>query len=416
MKKKLTNNFGVKLLSLGIAIVFWFVIINSQDPIESRIFRDIPVTVLNEEKVTEKEKILQVIEGDTVDVEVEGRRSELEDLTAGDFYATADMSEVSFMDTVLVRVSVPSHPDVKVLNDGENVMKLLFDDYVTERFSFRIHTVGEAMEDYFVGDALASPNIIQISGAKTLLDKIKEVVLEVDVSGRSVDFTATATPIVYDMNGDVISNSKLKMHMETEAVTVSVPVYPTKELRLQVKTVGEVPEGYEILEENIAFQPETVLVAGTKEDLAKLNTTLELQVDVTGQTGTIEKNIQIIEELNDNLKSLRVVNAQMAAVTVRVTPYVDKTIEIPADKIELKNLSAGLTAELVRKTPVLVTIQCKAVRAPFVTAEYLNPFVDLREFTEGTYQLQLEMAPPSRVQWNETILLDVVIRRETPGV
>lgn len=415
MKKKLTNNFGVKLLSLGIAIVFWVVIINSQDPIESRIFRDIPVAVLNEEKVTEKEKILQVIEGDTVDVEVEGRRSELEDLVAGDFYATADMSEVSFMDTVLVRVSVPSHPDVKVLNDGENVMKLLFDDYVTERFSFRINTVGEAMEDYFVGDALASPNIIQISGAKTLLDKIKEVVLEVDVSGRSVDFTTTATPIVYDMNGDVISNSKLKMHMETEAVTVSVPVYPTKELKLQVKTVGEVPEGYEILEENIAFQPEKVLVAGTKEDLAQLSTTLELQVDVTGQTGTVEKNIQIIEELNDSLKSLRVVNTQMAAVTIRVTPYVDKTIEIPADKIELKNLSAGLTAELVRKTPVLVTIQCKAARAPFVTAEYLNPFVDLREFTEGTYQLQLEMAPPSRVQWNETILLDVIIRKEAPG-
>ena len=57
MKKRLMNNFGLKLLSLGIAIVFWFVIINSKDPVESKIFRDVPVTVLNEDKVLEREKV-----------------------------------------------------------------------------------------------------------------------------------------------------------------------------------------------------------------------------------------------------------------------------------------------------------------------------------------------------------------------
>ena len=191
MKNRLMNNFTMKLLSLGIAIVFWFVVANSQDPVESKKFENVQVTVLNEAQVLERGKVLEVISGDTVDILVEGRRSVLEGLTAKDIVATADLSEVSFMDTVLVKATVPSHSDVTVLNSGENVMKLLFDDYVTRRFSFRVNTVGEPMQGYYVGDALPSPNIIQISGAKTVLDKIKEVVLDVDVSGRSVEFTTT---------------------------------------------------------------------------------------------------------------------------------------------------------------------------------------------------------------------------------
>ena len=175
MKKRLMNNFGLKVLSLGIAIVFWFVIVNSQDPVETKTIKDVTVKVLNEELVLEREKVVEVISGDTVDVVVEGRKSVLDQLTEADIEATADLTEVSFMDTVMIKASVPSKPDVTVLNNGENVMKLLFDDYVTKRFSFQVDTEGEPMAGYYVGDALPSPNIIQISGAKSVLDKIKEV-------------------------------------------------------------------------------------------------------------------------------------------------------------------------------------------------------------------------------------------------
>ncbi len=411
MKKKLTNNFGVKLLSLGIAIIFWIVIVNSEDPIESRTFRDIPVTVLNEEEVTEREKILEVIQGEAVDVEVEGRRSELDKLTEQDFYATADLSEVSFMDTVLIRVTVPSHPEIKVLNNGENIMKLIFDDYVTEWFSFKMNTIGEPMSGYYVGEALASPNIIQISGAKTVLDKIKEVALEVDVSGRSVDFTTTAVPVVYDMNGDVISSSKLQMQLESEAVTVNVPILASKELEIRVRTVGEVPEGYEILEENIAYQPETVLVAGTKEELDKLSSYITFVINVAGQTGTIEKNIPVLSELDSSLTSIRAIDTQMVAVTVRVTPYVEKELQIPVTKVDFKNLASGYSAQLVRKTDIPVTIRCRAARAPFVTVDYLNPYVDLEGLTAGTYQVELKLNPPAKLLWDEQTLLEVHIQK-----
>ena len=411
MKKRLMNNFGLKLLSLGIAIVFWFVIINSQDPMEKKTFKDVPVKMLNEEKVLEREKVLEVLSGDTVDVVVEGRRSVLEQLTESDIEATADLSEVSFMDTVLIKATVPEHADVTVLNNGENVMKLLFDDYVTRKFSFKVNTVGEPTTGYFVGDALPSPNIIQISGAKSVLDKVKEVALQVDVSGRSVDFVTTAVPVVYDMNGDEISPSKLSLQTETEAVTVNVPILSSKEMRIRVTTVGETPDGFEILPSNVAFQPESVRVAGTKEDLEKLGYYFEVEVDVTGQTGTIERNIQISSMLDDTLTSLRVVDNPVVAVIVQVTPYVERKLDIPVSEIDVRNLPNGFSAEIVRPETISVLLRCKSARAPLMTVEHLNPYVDLAGCTEGTYILSLGMELPSKVIWGEQKELEIIVKK-----
>ncbi len=412
MKKRLMNNFSLKLLSVGIAIVFWFVIVNSQDPMEKKTFKDIPVKILNEEKVLEREKVLEVLSGDTVNVVVEGRRSVLEQLTESDIEATADLSEVSFMDTVLVKATVPEYADVAVLNNGENVMKLLFDDYVTRKFSFKVNTVGEPTEGYYVGDALPSPNIIQISGAKSVLDKVKEVALQVDVNGRSVDFVTTAVPVVYDMNGDEISPAKLSVQSETDAVTVNVPILASKEMRIRVTTVGETPEGFEILPTNIAFQPETVRVAGTKEDLEKLGYFLEVEIDVTGQIGTIEKNIQLSSVLDDTLTSLRVVDTQMVAVIVQVTPYVERKLEISASDIEFRNLEEGFYVDLVQPEKISVSLRCKAARAPLITVEYLKPYVDLGGFAEGTYILPMGMELPSKVIWGERKELEIVVKKQ----
>lgn len=412
MKKRLTNNFWMKVLSLAIAIVFWFMIINTKDPVESKTFRDVPVTVLNEDKVLEREKVLEVIEGDTVDVKVEGRRSVLEKMTEEDIVATADLTEVSFMDTVLIRASVPNHPEISVLNNGENMMKLSFEDYVTKRFSFKVKTVGETMSGYYVGDALPSPNIIQISGAESVLDKIKEVVLEVDVSGRSVDFTTTAVPVVYDMNGDVITPSKIDIQSGTESVTVNVPILASKEMIVRVKTMGEVAEGYEILTENIEFQPEKILVAGTKEDLDKLGTSLTVEVSVAGQKGVIERNIQISTLLDSSLTSLRVVNEQIFSVKITVTPYVERDMEIPVSAIEFRNVGDGLTATIMQTTGVPVTLKCKASRAPLITVDSLNPYVDLAGYTEGTYKLPLSLELPTKVLWGEEKEVEVTITRQ----
>ena len=47
MMKRLTNNIGLKLISVVFAVILWLIVVNIDDPVSSRKFSNIPVTVVN---------------------------------------------------------------------------------------------------------------------------------------------------------------------------------------------------------------------------------------------------------------------------------------------------------------------------------------------------------------------------------
>lgn len=409
MKKILTHNLVLKIVSLLLAIILWVVIINLQDPVEEKTFRNVPVILENQDKVTQREKIPEFVGKETVDVVLEGRRSELEEITVSDIRAVADLEMVSFMDNVMVTASVPKYPNIKVTNNNESMVKLIFDDYVTQKYSFTVKTTGAASDGFVVGDALASPNIIQISGAKSVLDKIKEVVLDVDVAGRNADFTTSAVPFVYDKNGDAIDPTKITMNMSN--VSVMVPILSTKYVSIRVETVGTPLDGYEVQMQNIAFQPERVLIAGKKEELMKVPSTLSLKVDVTDKMGTIEENIRLEEVIDPSLTSVRTVENGVIAVTVKVTPLENIRLEVPFEQLEHRNLEEGFEVALLQETPIVLNLKAKASRAVLASVEALKPYLDFEgvNFAEGEADVPLLYELPSGVFCADTITVHVAL-------
>ena len=63
MKKiKMPQNIGLRLIALIAAAVLWLVVVNISDPIDSVSFNNIPVTIINEEVVTNQGKVFQVVD------------------------------------------------------------------------------------------------------------------------------------------------------------------------------------------------------------------------------------------------------------------------------------------------------------------------------------------------------------------
>ena len=48
MKNKLTNNIGLKFAAVLFAALLWLIVVNVDDPVDTNIYRNIPVTVTNE--------------------------------------------------------------------------------------------------------------------------------------------------------------------------------------------------------------------------------------------------------------------------------------------------------------------------------------------------------------------------------
>ncbi len=413
MKEKVTHNLGLKLLSVGLAALLWLVVINSQDPVETRTFEDIPVTIVNEAALAAKDKIPEVVEGDTITVVVEARRSICEKLTKADIVAIADFEKISVTDAVPIDVSVSgySEQDVQVVRGLNQVMKLRLEDSITKDFRVKISTTGHTKEGYVIGDMVASPNMISLTGSSTQISKIKEVVLMVDVDSISKDSQAKGVPVIYDMNGEVVNSSKVDM--SAEEVSVTIPVLKTKAVRIVVTAVGEPADGFEV--DTISYQPDMVTIAGTPSDLVLLGSTLKAQCDVTGKDSIVEENIDITSLWNESLSSLRLVDEDKLAVTITMKPFEEKVFELPISAVELRGLQEGLEAKIIVLSDSQVRITGKEAGLKDINLQKLAPYIDLTEIKNvGNYSLSIILENLGDLAVKDILLAVVEVKKPEP--
>lgn len=388
MKEKVTHNFGLKLLSVGLATLLWLVVINSQDPVETATFEDIPVTIINEDALTARDKIPEVVEGDEISVVVEARRSICEKLTKDDIIAVADFEKVSVTDAVPIEVSVKGYEEreVEIVRGMNHVMKLRLEDSISKDFRVKISTTGQTADGYVIGDMVASPNMITLTGSSTQISKVKEVVLMIDVDGIAKDSLTTGVPVIYDTSGEVVNSSKVSMN--TTEIEVTIPVLKTKTVKIIVNAVGEPATGYEV--GTISYQPDMVTVAGTLRDLVLLGSTIQAYCDVTNQSEVVEENIVISSLWDESLESLRLVDEDKLAVTITMKPFEEKVFELTPGAIELRNTSENLLYEITNLFKTQVHVSGSAASLKDVNLQKLAPYIDLSGVeTAGTYTLPI---------------------------
>ena len=195
MKSKWTKNLGLKILSLGLAALIWFVIVNIDDPAITRTFR-LSVEKRNEDVIASQGMCYEVLEGDAVTITVKGKRSVVESLTTSDFSAYADLSKLSRWNAVPIKVELTKYlaeSDTPSITLGSvDTLIVSLEETETKQFKVTVVKKGTVEEGYCIGDLKTKPNIIQVTGAKSQISKIDEVRVEIDVSNASEDLRLVA--------------------------------------------------------------------------------------------------------------------------------------------------------------------------------------------------------------------------------
>ena len=62
MKQKLTHNLNLKVLAVLFSIIIWIVVVNIDDPIKSVQFNDVPIDVINQQLLTEKNLVGEIVD------------------------------------------------------------------------------------------------------------------------------------------------------------------------------------------------------------------------------------------------------------------------------------------------------------------------------------------------------------------
>lgn len=386
----------------------WLVVINSQDPVETKTFEDIPVTIINESSLIAKDKIPEVVEGDSISVVVEARRSICDKLTKNDIIAVADFEKISVTDAVPIDVSIQGYNEreVEIVRGMNQVMKLRLEDSISKDFRVKISTTGQAKEGYVIGDMVASPNMITLTGSSTQISKIKEVVLVVDVDGIAKDSQSSGVPVIYDVAGELVSASKVTM--SAAEVEVTIPVLKTKTVKVLVHAMGEPAVGYEVA--SVSYQPDMVTVAGTPSELVLLGSVLNAYCDVTEQSSVVEENIDIASLWSENLSSLRLVDEDKLAVTITLKEYEEKVFEVIPEDIEIRGMADGLQYKIAGLPFEQIHISGKEASIKELALEQLAPYIDVSDFTmPGSYMCSIFLENMEEFILNDVLLAEVEI-------
>jgi YbbR domain-containing protein len=242
---------------------------------------------------------------------------------------------------------------------------------------------GEIEDGYYIGEKSASPNIIRVSGPKSRIEKISEVVVEVDVTNKARFFNVE--PKALDEEGNIIDATRL--FFSEKYIAVNLKVYKTKTVNLQIRTSGDPAEGYILT--GMEFQPETVTIAAEDDILENISYLLVTE-DISGANQNIEKEINLQDALRKQQEGAIIVGEDnTAVVNITIEQLETKEIEIWPNDIELRNKSDSLNVSYITKGPIKVSVRGPIKEIAELTRNTLNPYIDLTGYQTGTYVMQL---------------------------
>ncbi len=405
MRKTLANNFLLKVVSLVVAVLFWLMVVNVDDPIITSQIPGVIVQVQNEAYIESGGKMSMIEEGqNVVTVEVTGKRSIVDKLTAEDLVATADLKQIVNMNTdpimVPITVNCSKLRSTDLIPDPRN-LSVDIDDIMTQEYIVTVASgEGQPGKGYEIGTLSARPDKIKITGPQSLVRIIDKVVATVDPTNIQEDTTKLVGLKIIDRNQVEFSESKmdyLKYDTSVPEVSVAVDLWAIRnDVAIKGGYVGEPADGYKV--DKITFTPGHISVAGSDEALKALSeagNSIQVPdgtIDVTGKDSDLEVKVNIEKLLPEGIKLTKDTSDTVIA-TVNILSQDSKEYSIPTTSIVGKNVADGL--QLIYETEkVQIRIRENGAELDQLKESDIRASVDLTGKTEGSYQIPVKVELP----------------------
>lgn len=423
MRKKLLHNWTLKLASLVLAAILWFLVVQIEDPKDTKTFNNVPVRLTNTELLEKENKVFEVLDNtDTVSVTVRAPKSTFEKMRASDIVAEADISKLTDINTIGISYSVQNVDTVDSIEGNHEVVRLNVEDKSTKWIKVTYTTVGEVAEGYIVASAAPDQTLIEVSGPKSVIERISYAGVEIDVSGATSNLSANVDISLFDKENAPIEQEK-SVTKNVDFVHMTVEVLATKDVPVEVNYMGIPAEGF-MATGVVLSEPATVKIAGTSGALSNISkiSIPEDRLNITGESSDMTDIVNLREYLPENIRLADGRFNGKVTVTIYIEPIVQKTLEVPAANITVTNVPEGLEAQLPEDTEIytlqvsgldaLITpLRQTAVRGSVDIAAWMEK-QGIKELPPGVHTVPVTFDLAEEITRNE-ITVRVTVRRIT---
>jgi YbbR domain-containing protein len=409
---------GLKIASLFFAFLLWLVVNNINDPTIDKSFNNVQVKLVNAELITGNNQVYEVLDDTAVidKVTIWAPRSIVSNLTASNIVATADVSELSSLDTITIKVTTNLYAnDIEKIKCSNDTVRLQIENKKSKSLALKITYSGEVESGYLVGDITCDQNLVRVSGPESVIENVAKAVADVPVTGFTSDISDNAEIRLYDADDNLISDSRINQNIKT--VGIKVNIYKTAEVPLVFNISGTPASNYRVAGTAVGSLSSIVLAG--KDSVLKNISAVEIPgeaIDVSGAAEDFVTEIDISNYLPDNT-FLADSSQSTVEVTVSIQPETSKRLEISGDRIEVTGVPEGYRAaipefeeniilDVTGLSSDIAGLRSAEIRGTIDIEKWMQE-ENMTEPAEGYYQVEIDFGLPDAVTVKEPVMVTV---------
>lgn len=385
-ESKLSHNTGTKVLSLAMAVLFWFFVMDQVDPEISRIIESVPVQLINTQELDQSSLKIMNQTDYFVNVEVTGRRNNVLGLNSKSIYLWADMRTVrSGVNNVFINSTINSESvNIKTIMPKEIVLTV--DRVVSLPKPVQILFSDDFQEDLYQEKLEVKPIEIKVSGPESLVNSVSYLGGTISVNALTAEHTRDVSLVPYSFDGEVVNGVTLDMNYATLSLTVG----KNREVTIVPDVTGDPAEGYRIV--GVKVTPENVVLSG---DIAIIETIQSIMTEAIVLEGD-EMNSFILDEklvLPAGVKTNGLTDGNVR-VEVVIEEIQTKEFTFDVNKVPVMNLETTLITDLQdNEGSILVRISDVSSIVSELSINDIQLDFNFASVTEpGNYRIKINLA------------------------
>ena len=413
------KDFHWKMLSLALAFVLWFVGSNVNNPVQPVTYDNLPIVVLHRDQLTINNAMLlneQQVNNTRISASIWATRSNHALIQAArndNVQASIDLSTVDFDQifenggpvSVFVDVDVFIHQEYISRTMRPYVVELILDRHGDLTLPVNVDLQGIPQEGFESRTPVLTHSLVRITGARSVLDEISEVRVEVYIDDAYETVEGVYPLMVYNNQGEDITST---VNLSIQTVHVRIPIFPYANIPLVVNTTGTVMTGFMVTE--IIIDPPVVSLIGSAEEIEETSSIILGDIDIDSINQTLERTFDIRQALIGTGLVLRGSDPSEAVVTIAVEQIISRELRVPLGSLSVRGYSHAFS--FASQSPISISLRGRESIIDALNLNQITAILDLTGLGEGTHHVPVSIIVPSEVTLVNQVSISVIIEPE----
>lgn len=373
----LQSKKGNMIISLILAIALWMYVVGEMNPTTKKIYRDIPVSLTNEQTLADNGLAVVSTSDETMSVTISGKRSNINKIKSTDIIATVDLSQAT-EGTNRLKINLKAPDSVEIKDQSVSVITVKVEKRTSAEKKIKVKYTGDYSSNEEPTMIKTNPEQVTVSGAGSLVKKVAYVKATVSSDNLTTSESASNSSLVaVDSSGNEVKNISLS----TNSVSVTSVLYYKKTVNLNVPVTDTSSDGAK----RTTDQPAKITIKGTKSALADITSITAKTIDISKITNSTSVNITPI--LPDGIQVANSSSDLIMKVTVADVES-SKDYTFSGSTTDLKSVNDGYSGT-VKTGSIKVTITGTSSELSDISKSDISLTADCSGLGEGTHSVKL---------------------------